>query len=257
MLFADAARARGWSGGRLAAGIAARTAGAAALAGAVAFVSLLVVAGIPARSSAEATISPSPAANELLAVTVQPSPGIAPIDDAMAQQIARDVVTDLQVESDALRRRDPGRATAGANGARLAAIWRQIQAANGRPVVVPEYRVDRVRVTLEPAEGQAPPTVVARVVGTVALVTYAGSPPAVTKREAPVRFTRTFELALEDGRYLITPRQRGGSGGSTPSRLRPGPRLSAGSNCTTSPLRWGSTSSRARSASASTTSPRR
>ena len=204
LLLADFARSRGWSRGGLAAGVATRTAGAAALAGAVVFVGLLVVAGIPARSSAEATISPSPTANELLAVTVQPSPGIAPIDDGMAQRIARDVVTDLQVESDALRRRDPGRATAGANGVRLAAIWRQIQAANGRAVVVPEYRVDRVRVTLEPAEGQEPPTVVARVVGTVALVTYAGSPPAVTKRVAPVRFTRTFELALEHGRYLIT-----------------------------------------------------
>ena len=101
---------------------------------------------------------------------------------------------------------------------------RQIQAANGRPVVVPEYRVDRVRVTLEPAEGQSPPTVVARVVGTVALVTYEGSPPAVTKRAAPVRFSRTVELALEHGRYLIA-RVRGA--GETEAPLAPTTRSEA------------------------------
>ncbi len=41
--------------------VGSRTAGAAALAGAVGFVGLLVVAGIPARSSAEATVLPAPA----------------------------------------------------------------------------------------------------------------------------------------------------------------------------------------------------
>ena len=161
-----------------------------------------------------------------------------------------------QVESDALRLRDPDRATAGADGVRLAAMWRQIQAASGRTVVVPQYRVDRVRVSLEPGEGQAPPTVVARVVGTVERVTYAGSPPAVTKRGAPVRFTRTFELALERRPLSDQPGPGRGSGGSPPRR-RTGPRLSAGSSCTTSPRRSGSTSSRAHSASASPTSPRR
>ena len=88
--------------------------------------------------------------------------------------------------------RDRERATAGADGARLAAVWRQIDAAGGGTVDVPRYEIERVRVTLEPSDGQAPPTVVARVAGTVEL------------RGTPRRFVGTFELVLKDGRYLIT-----------------------------------------------------
>ena len=172
--------------------VGSRTAGAAALAGAVGFVGLLVVAGTPARSSAEATVLPAPAAGELPAVSVQTGKGIAPIDRRTAERIARDVVADLEHESEALRRRDRERATAGADGARLAAVWRQIDAADGGAVDVPRYEIERVRVTLEPSDGQAPPTVLARVAGTVEL------------RGTPRRFVGTFELVLKDGRYLIT-----------------------------------------------------
>ena len=104
----------------LGAGIARRTVGAAAFAGAAAFIGLLVLAGIPARSSAGAAMPPAAAANELLAVTITPSEGLAPIDRPTAQRIARDVVADLRIEADALRRRDLDRATAAADGARLA-----------------------------------------------------------------------------------------------------------------------------------------
>ena len=86
--------------------------GAAALVGAVAFTGLLVVAGVPARPSAAATIPADVPANELLAVTIVPSDGLAPIDRRTAQVIARDAAADLQIESDALRRRDLDRATA-------------------------------------------------------------------------------------------------------------------------------------------------
>jgi Na+-translocating ferredoxin:NAD+ oxidoreductase RnfD subunit len=219
ILFAEAARSRGWSRGGLAAGIATRTAGAAALAGAVAFVSLLVVAGIPARSSAGATLPPVPASNDSIAVTFQPAQGIAPIDDRAAHRIAGDVATDLQVESDSLRLRDLERATAGADGARLAAVWQQIRAAAGTTTVVPTYRVERVHVSLEPGEGQDAPTVVARVVGTVEPTTYAGTPPAVLRRGSPTPFARTFELALKQGRYLITA-VRGAAEGATPPQTR-------------------------------------
>ena len=53
VLIGEVLRNRGWSVRR------GRAAGAVALGGAVAFVSLLVVAGIPARSSAEATVLPA------------------------------------------------------------------------------------------------------------------------------------------------------------------------------------------------------
>ena len=110
-----------------------RALGAAALAGAVVFVGLLVVAGNPARSSAEAPVLPATASGELVDVTVEPAQGIAPIDERTAERIAQDVVADLENESQALRSRDRTRATAGADGARLAALWRQIAAPAGRP----------------------------------------------------------------------------------------------------------------------------
>src|SRR5829696_4919642 len=88
-----------------------RTVGVATLAGAVTFVSLLVVAGIPARSNAEARVLPAPAGG-LPEVSVRATRGIAPIDRRTAELIALDLVADLANESEALRRRDRGRATA-------------------------------------------------------------------------------------------------------------------------------------------------
>ena len=148
-------------------------------------------------------------ATEPVLVSVRETAGIAPLDRRTAEQIAQDVAAALRVESDALRRRDPDRAAAGADGARLASLWAEIRAASGASTTVPEYRVESVDVTLEPAEGQSPPTVVADVEGTVELVTYEGSPPAAVAREAPTAFSRTFELSEKDGRYLIA-RVRGG-----------------------------------------------
>ena len=202
VLLAEAARRRGWDG-RFAVRGASRAVGAVALAGAVVFVGLLVVAGNPARSSAEAQVLPA-ASGELVEVTVEPAQGIAPIDQRTAERIAQDAVADLENESQALRSRDRKRATAGADGSRLAALWRQIDGAAGRSIVVPHHRVERVRVSLEPAEGQAPPTVVARLSGTVEPVTYEGDGATAAHRGAPARFTRTFELVLKDGRYVIT-----------------------------------------------------
>ena len=129
--------------------------------------------------------------------------GIAPLAHSTAQQIAQDVVADLQTESEALRTRDPDHAAAGADGAQLASLWAEIRAGRGAPVTVPEYRVESVGVTLEPAEGQSPPTVVATVAGTVELVTYEGSPPRAVARGEAEDFSRTFELSVKNGRYLI------------------------------------------------------
>ena len=182
-----------------------RALGATAAAGAIGFVGLLVVAGIPARSDAGVALPPSSGASRPLSVSFVPSPGIAPIGRETAQQIARDLVADLENESEALRRRDRERATVGADGSRLAGLWQQIDAATGLAVDAPRYRVERVRVSLEPGDGQAPPTVVARATGTVQL------------GRTPTRFVRSFELVLKDGRYLITA-----------ARGRAGPATSAG-----------------------------
>ena len=181
--------------------------GAAGGLGAVVLATAIVLAGIPARPAAEA--GTRQAAAGPIAVSVRESPGIAPLDRQRAEQIAQDVAAALRAESEALRRRDPDRAAAGADGARLASLWAEIRAASGASTTVPEYRVESVDVTLEPAEGQSPPTVVADVEGTVELVTYEGSPPAAVARGAPEPFSRTLELSQKDGRYLIA-RVRGG-----------------------------------------------
>ena len=168
-----------------------RTVGVAALAGAVAFASLLVVAGIPARSNAEARVLPA-TAGTAPEVSVRSAKGIAPIDRQTAERISLDLAADLANESEALRRRDRARATAGADGARLAGLWRQIDASAGRPPDAPSYKVERVRLSLEPGDGQAPPVVVASATGTV------------RRGGATTPFAETFELVLKDGRYLIT-----------------------------------------------------
>ena len=111
-------------------------------------------------------------------------------------------------------------ATEGADGDRLAALWQQIRAAKGRPIVVPHYVVERTSVTLEPGDGQSPPTVVATLAGTVERATYSGSPPTVQHRSAPARFSRAFELTLANGRYLIVAARGTPEASSAPAPVR-------------------------------------
>ena len=65
-------------------------------------------------------------------VSVVATAGIAPIGQGTAQRIVSDLAADLENESTALRRRDREQAKAGADGARLAGLWQQIDGA-GRP----------------------------------------------------------------------------------------------------------------------------
>jgi hypothetical protein len=171
-------------------------AGALALVGAVAFVGLVFAAGIPARpEAASATAAPSARLPE---VTLGASEGVAPIDRRTARRIARDVVTDLRSEAEALRRRDRQLAAAGATGEWLAALWQRIRSAQGTSIAVPDYDIRSVRLTLEPGDDQGLPTVVALLRGTV-----------VVSPAEPVSVRRTVELVLERGRYRIA-RSRGG-----------------------------------------------
>jgi Na+-translocating ferredoxin:NAD+ oxidoreductase RnfD subunit len=186
--------------------------GTYAAAGAAAFVGLIVLAGIPARP--EAASAGVATTRALPDVTVLPSPGVSTqLDGGAAEQIAADVVADLSNEADAVLRRDPDRATAGAAGERLASVWASIDAA-GPTVRVPEYDLDRMSVKLERDEGQGPPLVLADLEGTVELVSYRGRPPTVQARGSPAPYRQTLELVLTDGRYVIV-----GSRGPTPPAL--------------------------------------
>ncbi|MGH3135058.1 MAG: FG-GAP-like repeat-containing protein [Gaiellaceae bacterium] len=185
-----------------------------AVAGAAGFVGLVILVGIPARPSAAVASGPAVRTDGLPDVTVTPSVGVASqIDRRTALKIANDVVTDLRIEAEALIGRDLERARAGAGSDRLAALWQRIDSA-GTAVVVPEYHVEHMRVTLELGEGQGPPIVVADLEGTIELATYTGSPAVVRQRRGPTHFEQTLELALEGERYVIV-----GSRGKTPDWL--------------------------------------
>jgi Na+-translocating ferredoxin:NAD+ oxidoreductase RnfD subunit len=184
----------------------------------VGFAGALVLAGIPTH--ADNRVAAAPAIGALPEVSVLPSRGVAStVDRATALQIARHVVADLGLTRDALRRRDASRATLGVGGSWLASLAGQIEAADGGEIVVPDYRCERMRVSLERGDGQGPPIVVAALEGTVVLETYGGSPTSVARRGDPTRFEQTLELALTDGRYKIV-RSRSATG--VPSTVRAG-----------------------------------
>jgi hypothetical protein len=177
--------------------------GAVALAGAAAFGGLVVLAGSPARTDTAAASASALTAGELPEITIVPSEGVSTeLDRETAVKIAGDLVTDLRVEAEALAERNHERAADGAGGARLAALWQRIDAA-GPEMVAADYNVERLRLTLERSDEQAPPLVVATLTGTVELATYSGSPPAVEERTDPAPFEQTLELELQGGRYVI------------------------------------------------------
>jgi ASPIC and UnbV/FG-GAP-like repeat len=181
------------------------------LAGSAAFTGLVVLAGVPARTDTAAASVPVLEAGELPEITVIPAEGVSTeIDRATAVRIASDLVTNLRVESDALAESDRQRATEAAAGARLAALWKQIDA-GGPEVVAPDYHVERAQLKLEPSDGQSAPLVIATVSGTRELVTYSGSPPRVESRSDPAPFREILELDLQSGRYVIIG-SRGGTG---------------------------------------------
>jgi hypothetical protein len=155
--------------------------------GALAYASLVVVAGIPARPTTEAA-SAAIGTQTMPEVTVAGSEGVA-IDDGTAETIARDVVADLAIEADALATADLERAAEAAAGDWLASLWRQIRATPGGLDVDP-YAVERMSLKLRAGDYQGPPTVVARMEGRGVA-------------------TRTVELALAGNRYLIV-RSKGG-----------------------------------------------
>src|SRR5262249_4854592 len=107
---------------------------------------------------------------------------------------------------------DAQRLTTSTAGERLDVLRRQIQNAGAKPVAVATYDIERVRVWLEPGEGQGPPVIVAAAEGTTQQTTYSGTPAMVAARTMAEHFRRTFLLSLEGTRYLIT-----GVRGATPN----------------------------------------
>ena len=194
--------------------------GALAVGGAAMLAAALVLAGLPARPDAAAAREAASPAARLPAVTVLPSKGVqTQLDQATGTRIAADLVRDLRVESEALRTRSRERASAAAGGERLQALWRQIDAAGpaSKAIIVPERTVTGLKLNLEIPDGQSPPLVIAQVSGTERLLTYSGSPAAVSFTGSRTPFDRTLELQLDGSRYVIT-----GSRGGTPEPVTAG-----------------------------------
>jgi Na+-translocating ferredoxin:NAD+ oxidoreductase RnfD subunit len=179
------------------------------------FAGLVVIAGIPARPDA-ATASSLPGGEPLPKVSVVATDGIsARVDSATADQIARDIVVDLRANADALRLRDPQRASAGAGGAWLVDLRRQIGAAAGSTISVSTHRISRVDLTVTRGAGQGPPRILASVTGTRQAADYRGRPPTLERRHAPVPFKQSLEVALQNGHYVVV-RVGGATSGAAP-----------------------------------------
>ena len=171
-----------------------------------------------------------------------------------ARTIARNVLVDLRIESEALRRRDLDRAAAAAGGAWLASLWAQIRTP-GAEATVARYDVDRDGADAAPR----------RVPGA-----------AERRRESPGHVCRLDVRPDRGGTRVPRPGQipedsgaRCSTAGPTGScarrevshsgRRRASRRAerSAERRSSTSRNRWGSTSGRGHSASASRTTRRR
>ena len=203
---------RSWAPGRV-------RLGALAAGGAAAFAALVVLAGIPARTDTASASGPALAAEELPEVTVVQSKEVSTeLDEETALRIAADLVTALRAEAEALAQRDQELAAEAAAGSRLAGLWQQM--AGSGELVVPDYNVEHVELRLEPGDGQSPPLVVAALTGTVALGTYAGSPPELVAAGDPEPLEHTLELELRGDRYVIVG-ERGAPPGAIVSAIRP------------------------------------
>ena len=186
---------------RVPAGLRRRPLLAAAVAlGAASFAGLLVVAGSPARSFANVA-APSGASGVQL--TIEHTAGVVSISRATGDRIVSNALGDLRLASQALARRDAAAAAQCAAGNYLVDLRTQIASGAHKAIVVPSYRVQAVTLSLRPAVGQAPPIVVAAISGTVTPMTYASSSAMTATSGASVPFTRTFELALSGGHFLL------------------------------------------------------
>jgi hypothetical protein len=178
-------------------------AGLVGVLGAAAFVGLLTLAGLPARPGA-ATAARLLDVGALPQLTIVHSSGVASqLDRRTARVIAGDLIADLRAQADALRLRDGGHASHATSGAMLADVQRRIRGAQGREIVVPNYRIDRMSVRLQPGVGQGPPTVLAAVAGLVQHVTYGGPDETIVRRDDPAPFTGTFELGQGGSGYVV------------------------------------------------------
>src|SRR5215831_14229752 len=154
-------------------------------AGAVALYAAILVVASPSPVPV-ATASAMPSSTALPAITIRHSSGVSTqLDENAGRAIARDLLTDLDLQARALRAHDLALASQAAASDMLVGLRRQITSPAAGSTAVPVYRIDRVVLRLTPGKDQGPPTVVADAAGMLQTVTYRGVPPAVVSRSQP------------------------------------------------------------------------
>jgi Na+-translocating ferredoxin:NAD+ oxidoreductase RnfD subunit len=166
------------------------------------YVGALVGGGVAWR--APTTASAASVSGPLPSITILPSMGV---DDVLgppaSRQIVADLLADLRAQESALSHRGLGALQRASTGDELGALTRQVRAAAGRTIDVPQYHLDRLRVHLEAGHGQGPVVAVGALDGTMQLTAYRDVPPVVARRDEPKQLRETLELEQHDGRWLV------------------------------------------------------
>ncbi len=185
----------------------------------VGYTGAIAAAGIRARP--EALAAPLAQTGRLPQLAILPSKGVETVlDRKTARRIAGDLVADLSLQTTALSNRRPQALSRAAIGDVLNGLQAQLKGGSGGDVVVPAYRLDRMRVWLERGHGQGAAIAVAAIAGTRQLSVYRDAA-AVVRRAAPAPFNQTLELQLDQGRWLVAHVR-----GAPPAPLPPVPKQS-------------------------------
>src|SRR5581483_9137625 len=162
----------------------------------------LVAAGLPARPAPIAP--PLRYTGRLPLISIGKPQGVTErLDRKTAERMAGNLVADLQLQADALARRDVESLARTATFLRLPELRKQVWAAAGDPIVVPSYRLDRVQLHYSAGQGQGGAIAVATMDGSEQLTTYVDLPPRIVRREQPAAFHQTVDLQLGDGNWLV------------------------------------------------------
>jgi Na+-translocating ferredoxin:NAD+ oxidoreductase RnfD subunit len=173
--------------------------------GAVAVVAYTgAIAGAGIRARPDTTAAPLAGTGSLPEIVVLPSRNVqTKLDRPTADRIAADLVADLRLQTTALAHRNRTALARFATFDRLPQLGELIRSAAGAPIRAPSYRLDRMRVWLEPGHGQGAAIAVAAVEGKQQVTVYAGRRAQLVSREAPATFRQTLELQEASGRWLV------------------------------------------------------
>jgi Na+-translocating ferredoxin:NAD+ oxidoreductase RnfD subunit len=162
------------------------------------------IAGAGIRARPDTTAAPLADTTRLPELTVLPAKGVQDtLNTKTSRRIAADLVRDLRLQATALAHRDRKALAGTATFDRLPQLGQLIRNAAGMPITVPSYRLDRMRVWLEPGHGQGAAIAVAALEGKQQNTVYSGAHAQLVSRAAPAAFRQTLELQEDSGRWLV------------------------------------------------------